>query len=100
MAPTLDQTERHKHSMETREAANLRCYRCGGTVEQRRVRFHLETDKGLVLVDNVPAHVCTQCGERVFAMEVVHNLERMRDDIEHGRRKMKPASNVGEVAYV
>lgn len=78
----------------------MRCYRCGGAVEGREVRFSLETDRGLVLVDGVPANVCVQCGEQTFSSAVVQRLEGMRDEIEAGKLALKPATDVGGVVYV
>lgn len=78
----------------------MRCYQCGGTTTERKVRFHLETDAAMVFVENVPARVCTQCGEEVFSMDVVEKLQRMREDIERGLCKTKPVNNVGSTAYV
>lgn len=78
----------------------MRCYRCGGAVVMRKVRFSLETDRGLVLIDGVPAEVCVQCGEQTFSIDVVQRLEEMRDEIEAGKRILKPANDVAGAVYV
>lgn len=77
----------------------MQCYRCGGGAIERRTTYNLSTDKGLVLVREVPAYVCDRCGEQTFSLDVVRNLERLRDEIERDRRTPTAAKNVSELAY-
>jgi len=61
------------------------CEFCEGTVEQRSVlaRFHFRGQT--IYVDNVPAWVCTRCGEQYFDALVYKRLEeiaRQRDHIQ------------------
>ena len=61
------------------------CEFCDGTVEQRRVlaRFHFRGQT--IYVDDVPAWVCTRCGEQYFDAPVYKWLEeiaRQRDHIQ------------------
>ncbi len=43
----------------------------------QRVSYTLQTGDKLVLVENVPARVCVQTGERLFAPEVVERLQEI-----------------------
>ena len=43
--------------------ANL-CEFCEGTVEHRQIRARFHFHGQTIYVDNVPAWVCTQCGEQ------------------------------------
>lgn len=44
---------------------------------EERVTYTLQVGDKLVLVENVPARVCFQTGERLFAPEVVERLQEI-----------------------
>ena len=53
------------------------CEICGiGAREERLIRYSLSIDDGLVVVDHVPAQVCSQCGEITLRPEVVDALQK------------------------
>ena len=54
----------------------MKCVFCGGHVEKRKVTFSYEEDDHYLLVENVPAEVCTKCGERTYSPEVTDALLR------------------------
>ena len=54
----------------------MTCDLCGGLTEEQRVTYRLELDNRLMVVEHVPARVCLQCGERVYAAEVVDRLQQ------------------------
>ena len=59
------------------------CEYCGGPIVEKRVVVHHQVNGRYVLVENVPAGVCTECGMRYFAASV---LKRVEESV-HGRRK-------------
>jgi YgiT-type zinc finger domain-containing protein len=57
----------------------LRCEMCGaGELAGRRVQTALWEDERLVVVEDVPAMVCTACGERFLSDEVAMQLDALR----------------------
>lgn len=46
-----------------------------GYREERFIRYHLTIEDQLVIVENVPAVVCGNCGETSFAPETVSRLQ-------------------------
>ncbi len=59
------------------------CECCGGTIVEKRVTLHRKVKGSYVLIEDVPAGVCTQCGMRYYAANVLKTIkESMR-----GRRK-------------
>ncbi len=67
---------------------NETCEYCGGPIVERRVTLLRKTRGGHVLIENVPAGVCKECGTRYYAANV---LKTVQESI-RGRRKA-----VGEV---
>jgi YgiT-type zinc finger domain-containing protein len=62
---------------------NETCEYCGGQIVERRVTLHRKTRRGYVMVENVPAGVCRECGTRYYAANV---LKSVQESI-RGRRK-------------
>ena len=56
----------------------FRCHVCGQT-EGREVQVHevFDIEGRSVRVENVPATVCTHCGEPVFSRETTERVRRM-----------------------
>jgi YgiT-type zinc finger domain-containing protein len=44
---------------------------------ERKVTYALEVDGKFVIVENVPARVCTETGEQFFSPETVEKLQQM-----------------------
>ncbi len=60
------------------------CEYCDGTIVEKRVTLHRKVKESYVLIENVPAGVCTECGTRYFAANVLKTLE----ESVHGRRQV------------
>lgn len=48
-----------------------------GTSVERKVNYVLEMDGKFIIVENVPARVCVQTGERLFVPETVERLQQL-----------------------
>jgi YgiT-type zinc finger domain-containing protein len=54
-----------------------RCYFCKGTVKKQAIR-HVHPWQGRVFIlNNVPAGVCTQCGETYFGPEALERMDKI-----------------------
>ena len=51
------------------------CEYCAGAIKEKRVTLHRKHRGQYVLVENVPAGVCTQCGTRYFSANVLKTVE-------------------------
>ncbi len=51
------------------------CEYCGGSIIEKRVTLHRKAQGKYVLIENVPAGVCTKCGTRYFAANVLKTVE-------------------------
>lgn len=59
------------------------CEYCGGVIVEKRVTMHRKANGHYVLIEDVPAGVCTECGARYYAANVLKTIE----ESVHGRRK-------------
>ena len=60
----------------------MTCFRCKGDTEAKSKTHAVTLDKCVIIVKNVPALVCGQCGEVYFADDVMQNLELIVDRLE------------------
>lgn len=58
-----------------KQVSKSKCGACGGQRRRGRTTFTAEFGSGIVVVRNVPAMVCSQCGEDWIADAVAGRLE-------------------------
>jgi len=51
-------------------------YKCAETFVEQSIRYVLETDGKLFVIENVPARVSEQTGEQFFSPETVERLQK------------------------
>lgn len=55
----------------------MKCELCGGKTEQTLTTYTLLYEGHWIIVENVPAKVCFQCGEKLFSPETVEQLQKV-----------------------
>ncbi len=55
----------------------MNCDICGGTRVRSLISYTIFYEGKPVIVENVPADVCQQCGEQYFAPETVEMLQQV-----------------------
>ena len=65
-----------------------RCYFCKGRVAEQRIRVDFRWGNELVVIEDVPAEVCQQCGEKYFSPEVYKEMENL------AKTKEKPVKHI------
>lgn len=53
------------------------CYFCGGKVAAQQVNTMRHWKNRYILIENVPTHVCTQCGERYYDGVVAEAMDQI-----------------------
>lgn len=77
----------------------LDCRVCGGGIEDRLTTYVTEYKGRVVIIRNVPAEVCTQCGERLFTPETVDKIQKIVWESPAPTREEKiPVYDLAEVA--
>lgn len=70
----------------------MTCFFCKGEMENTTTKYIVDLGKCVVIVKNVPARKCKQCGEVTFSDDVAQQLERIVDAVK--------ASMMSEVAII
>ena len=75
----------------------MKCVFCGGKVEKRKATFSYEEDDKYLFVENVPAEICTKCGEKTYSPEVTNYLLRFaKDDFKPAKTIVVPVFDFAE----
>ena len=72
---------------------NETCQHCGGPIEERLVTMHRKQGESYVIVEDVPAGVCRQCGGRYFSANVLKTVE------ETIRGRVSPRREIAVAVY-
>ena len=67
---------------------------CPGEYEARKITHTVRRGEEVIVIDHVPAEVCTVCGDVLLAPETVRHIEKMLASRE------KPAKTVPLYEYV
>ncbi len=70
-----------------------RCVFCGGKLAKRRVTFAYGEAEKHLLIENVPAEVCEQCGEKTYSPDVTDKI------LEYANNDVKPSRTIKVPVY-
>ena len=56
------------------------CFMCKGLLANQLITFMVDAGNCIVIVKNVPAQVCSQCGEALYTDSVTERLETIVND--------------------
>ena len=74
----------------------FKCHVCGSTeYREELVNEVFQIDGKPILVENIPAQVCTRCGEEIFARETTEKVRLLV----HGKAKPIKSVQVDVFAY-
>ena len=74
------------------------CTYCGGEVVEEKPEYDYRGQKRLMIVSNVSAGVCRQCGEKYFKPEVLKKMDQLYHDIFGRNQKPKRTLSVPAVS--
>ncbi len=66
----------------------MRCDLCEGKVEEKLISYTLFYEGHWIIVENVPAKVCHQCGEKLFAPDIVEKMQNIVWSKQRPRKKV------------
>lgn len=55
----------------------MKCGVCKGTVQERLITYVQEYKGRVIIIENVPAEVCGQCGEKLLRAEVAERIQKV-----------------------
>lgn len=79
--------------LQDQEVHAMKCGFCGGSMVKSTVTFTFEEGEKHLIVEHVPAEVCTRCGEKMYTPEVTDELLRFAGN------EFKPARKIEVPVY-
>lgn len=55
----------------------MECFMCKGELIEKKVNYMVDLEKTIIIIKDVPAKVCDQCGEQYFDDETSQNIEKI-----------------------
>lgn len=71
-----------------------KCAICGGKVEEREISEELRVGNDFVVIENVRAGVCVECGEKYYPPGVLDRLRNIERNI-MDQKKLKKLDVIG-----
>ena len=69
----------------------MKCMHCQGEMKRGTVPFHVDRKGCHLLLDEVPAWVCAQCGEAYFGEREVDAIQDLVASVEEKAEALVPA---------
>ena len=77
----------------------MRCPVCKSAVEERLITYVQQYKGRVIIIENVPAEVCTQCGEQLLRPEVAERIQKIVWESPTPTRKAEiPVYDLAQVA--
>lgn len=74
------------------------CTYCGGEVREKKIEYDYRRESRLMVVSNVSAGVCVQCGEKYFNPDVLKRMDSIYHDIFDHHQKPERTLTVPSVS--
>lgn len=74
-----------------------RCTFCKGRLEERKTEFIVRAGGEVVVIKDVPAYVCEQCGEAYYTPEISRKIDGVMRDVHQKKLCVRPVP-AGEVS--
>ena len=59
----------------------MKCFVCKGELQEKNVNYFVDLDNTIIIIKEVPAKVCSQCGEKYFEDEISENIEKIVEQL-------------------
>ena len=58
----------------------MKCFECGGEMVETTTTLHMEKDNKPLIIQEVPAKICKQCGEEYISGSVTEKIGKILDE--------------------
>jgi YgiT-type zinc finger domain-containing protein len=67
----------------------MKCMLCNGSLKKDNVKLDFWVDNELIIVEDIPADVCDQCGEKYVSAEVSKEIDNMLKNSSNAKKKIE-----------
>jgi YgiT-type zinc finger domain-containing protein len=96
---TGSNTQRNKTKKITRSSSTkpAHCALCNGRLEESTTEFMARASGEVIIINNVPALVCEQCGEAYYSVETSRKIDGVMNEAHQKKLCVRPVP-AGEVS--
>lgn len=69
----------------------MKCLYCGGEMERSMSTYTVDRKGYHLFIKEIPAYICTQCGEKYFDEEEVEAIQKLIQKVEAGIKEAQAA---------
>lgn len=66
----------------------MNCVLCKGNLTRGKVNHIIDLGNGIIIIKDVPANICNQCGEYYVDTETAIKLEQIVDELKRNRAEV------------
>ena len=55
----------------------MECFMCKGELEKKKVNYFVDLENTIIIIKDVLAKVCKNCGEKLYDDETAKNIEKI-----------------------
>jgi YgiT-type zinc finger domain-containing protein len=66
------------------------CSSCYGKLRQGETEFRVHSGDEAIVIRNVPAHICEQCGEAYYTVSISRKIDEFMHDAQKKKLCMEP----------
>lgn len=55
----------------------MECFKCKGNLIEKKINYVVNLENTIIIIKQVPAKVCSQCGEQYFDDETTENIDKI-----------------------
>ena len=59
----------------------MKCFKCEENLEEKNVNYVVDLNDRIIVIKNVPAKVCSKCGEKYFDDKTAKNIDKIVGDL-------------------
>jgi len=68
----------------------LRCLHCDGTLVRKKISYTMTHREHHLIIDDMPAWVCQQCGEPMFEEQAVDVVQKLLHELDLRKGDLQP----------
>ena len=61
----------------------MNCFKCKGELKEKKINYMVDLESSIIVIKEVPANVCSDCGEKYFDDEIAENIEKIVNQVKN-----------------
>lgn len=76
----------------------MTCFKCKGNLEEKITNYFVDLENTIIIIKEVPAKVCSECGEQYFDDKTAENIDKIVEQLKNLSAEVTVVKYKGSVA--